>query len=64
MRREDLPEKINSPITGETLFLQEKEQHNDEELSVAQFYDCSTEWFDDVVMYKNKKEAIYVSVKR
>lgn len=66
MRREDLPKVIKSPISGDELELKDVSNHNDEELSVAQFFDTSTEWFDDCVMYKNDTtyETIYVSVER
>jgi hypothetical protein len=66
MKREDLPSTIKSPITGDELELKDVSTHNDEELSVAQFFDSCTEWFDDCVMYRNDttNETIYVSVER
>ena len=66
MKREDLPNVIKSPLTSDELKLRDKTFHNDEELSVAQFMDSCTEWFDDCVMYSNEdtKETIYVSVER
>lgn len=66
MKREELPKEIISPITGDTLELKDLSSHNDEELSVAQFFDDCTEWFDDCAMYLNDstKEAIYVSIER
>lgn len=66
MKRQDLPSKINSPITGDELELKDISFHNGEELSVAQFFDSCTEWFDDCVMYMNDntKEVIYISVDR
>lgn len=66
MKREKLPKTIKSPLSGDILELKDKTYHNDEELSVAQFFDDSTEWYDDVVMYMNDdtKEIIYVSVDR
>lgn len=65
MKREELPKTIKSPITGDTLELKGVDSHNGEELSVAQFTQhSSTEWYDDIVMYRNDdtKELIYVSV--
>ena len=66
MKREELPKKIISPITGDSLELKDISFHNDEELSVAQFFDDCTEWFDNCVMYINDdtNETIYISVKR
>lgn len=64
MKKENLPITIKSPITGDTLELKNDSHHNDHGLSVAQFFDDCTEWFDDCVMYQNEKtkESIYVSI--
>jgi len=64
MKRADLPNTIKSPITGDVLKLKDKSFHNDEELSVVNFYNSCTEWYDDCVMYRNDetKEIIYISV--
>ena len=66
MKRIDLPKTIKSPITNDILDLKDKSFHNDEELSVAQFFDSCTEWVDDCVMYMNDitRETIYISVER
>jgi hypothetical protein len=66
MKREELPNFIKSPITGYELELKDTSFHNNEELSVAQFFDSSTEWFDDCVMYRNDvtNEIVYIPVKR
>lgn len=66
MKREDLPKQIISPITGDTLELEDISLHNDEELSIAQFFDDCTEWVSDCAMYLNEstKESIYVSIER
>jgi len=66
MKREDLPKIIKSPITNDDLELKDVSHHNNGELSVAQFFNDCTEWFDDCVMYKNDNtnEVIYVSVER
>lgn len=66
MKRNQLPNTIKSPITGDVLDLKDVSAHNYEELSVAQFFDSCTEWFDDCVMYKNDftNEIVYISVER
>jgi len=62
----ELPESINSPITGDELELMPIDSPNDNILSVANFLDDCTECFDPyIARYTNKTtfENIYVTIK-
>ena len=63
MTRQELPSDIKSPISGDTLKLVDIIDHNNAALSVAQFLDDSTEWYDgDLALYHNEetKESVYI----
>ena len=55
---DELPETINSPFTGDVLFLEEKS----ETLCLADISDTCTEYVADVACYYNEKETMYIQL--